>query len=280
MDDTIRKIAVCTDFTSIAQHSFDESLRFAKTINAEVHLVHILNDEKETVVTAEQRMIDVVKQAGDLSKGVDIKFVVAEDGNVVDRINEEVNKIDPDYFVVGYQLKKGMDRFFGPNIIKIVQGTKYPVIAIKEDETLDDMKKVLFPLNLNDFARQKTVHTMRLALDLGATIHLVGLAVDFTQNDNKKLKVYLNQIKEQFEKYKIPYVSEWLEGDDETNLAVDYANVNDIDIIAKVFDHNTSLIDMITGSSEDDIILAKTNIPLYIVKSHEFTVGSWSTMRG
>jgi nucleotide-binding universal stress UspA family protein len=274
------RIAVCTDFTSIATHAFHEALRFARLMDAEIHLIHIINPENETMGSAEKKMVNMIKGAEDLSKGVDVKFVVAQgNGDITESINEQVTDINPDYFVVGYEVKKGMDRFFGPNIMKIVRGCKYPVIAIKENETLDDMKNILFPINLNGYARQKTVPTIQLALDLKAKIQLVGLSVDFTEADAKKLKIYMKQLTEHFEKYGVEYTTDWLTGDDDTDLVIDYANQNDSDMIAKVFEHDPSMVELFTGN-EDEKVIAKTNMPLFIVKSHEYMVGSWSTMRG
>jgi nucleotide-binding universal stress UspA family protein len=273
------KLAVCTDFSSIANHAFQEGLRFAKLIGAEVHLIHVLRNSKNGTEEAENQMVDMVKNAGDLAKGVDIKFEVTSGDDIVEAINKQVDEIHPDYFVVGYVAKTGMDRFFGPNIMKIVRGSKFPVIAIKENESLDDMKKILFPMNLNEYARQKTIPTIQLALDLKATIQLVGLEVDFTDKDRTKLKVYMNQLEDLFKKYNVEYTKEWISGKSDTELVINYANENDSDLIAKVFEHDPSIVELFVGNQDEEVI-AKTNMPLFIVKSHEYMVGSWSTMRG
>lgn len=280
MSDQTKKVAVCTDFTPIAQHAFEESLILARRCSAEVHLLHILDEEKETITTAEAKMVDMVKQAGDGCKGVDIKFHVSPpSGDIVDRINEEVAKLDPNYFVVGYELKSGMDRFFGPNIMRIVRGTKFPVIAIKKDETLDDLKRIVFPMNLWDYARQKTRATIRVAVDLGMTVDIVGLSVRHTAADDKKLKIYISQIEDSFREANVEFNTVYLSGDNEVNLVIDYANRNDADLISKVFHHDPSMIDLMMGN-QDEELLAKTNMPLFVVKSRDFMVGSWGTMRG
>jgi len=273
------KLAVCTDFTSIANHAFNEGLRFAKLIGAEVHLIHVLRDDKSSTEAAEEKMVAMVKDAGDLAKGVDVKFETTSGDDITEAINKQVAEIHPDYLIVGYEVKKGMGRFFGPNIMKIVRGCKYPVIAIKENESLDDMKKILFPINLNEYARQKTIPTIQLALDLKATIQLVGLEVNFTDKDRTKLKVYMKQLEDMFKKYHVEFTTEWVNGSNDTELVINYANDNDSDLIAKVFEHDPSIVELFVGNQDEEVI-AKTNMPLFIVKSHEYMVGSWSTMRG
>lgn len=273
------KLAVCTDFSSVAHHAFQEGLRFAKLIGAEVHLIHVLRDAKSGTESAEDKMIEMVKNAGELSKGVDVKFEVTFGDDITDAINKQVDEVQPDYMIIGYEVKKGMGRFFGPNIMKIVRGCKYPVIALKENESLDDMKKILFPMNLNEYARQKTIPTIQLALDLNATIQLLALEVDFTDKDRTKLKVYVNQLEDLFKKYNVAYTKDWITGKSDTELVINYANENDSDLIAKVFEHDPSIVELFVGNQDEEVI-AKTNMPLFIVKSHEYMVGSWSTMRG
>jgi len=281
MDNAIKKIAVCTDFTSIAQHAFEEALDLARVLESETHLIHVLSKDTETLTTAEQKMVDMVKKAESKAQDLEIKFhVVEEEDDIVTTLHETVNQLEPLYFIVGYEVKKGLDRFFGPSLMKIARQAKVPVIAIKEDENLKNMKRIVFPLNLWDFARQKTFATIRLAQDLGASIDLVAMSVNHTAEDDRKLKIHANQISEQFKEAGIDHNVEWLEGKNEVNLVVDYANINNADLIAKVWHHDPSLIDMVMGN-QDEELLAKTNMPLFIVKSYNYmSGGSWGTMRG
>lgn len=274
------KIAVCTDFTSIAQHAFEESIALAKKLNAVIHLVHVLIEDSETEVTADKKMAKMVDQAKGQLGDVEVKFNVVDGGSdIVDELNKEVTKLAPAYFVVGYEVKKGLDRFFGPNIMKIVRGTKLPVLAIKEDETLKDLDDIVFPLNLWDYARQKTFATIRLAQRLGATIHLIGLDVDMTDGDRRDLNIFMNQLKKQFDEYGVKYTDAILQGDDEVSVVVDFANKVDADLIAKVFHHDPGLISRLRGN-QDEETLVKSNMPLFVVKSTDYMQGDWSVMRG
>lgn len=274
------KIVVCTDFSTVAQHAFEESTRLAKIIDADIYLVHIYGEKRDTKITAEKRLEKIAKAEEKKLEGIKIHYRVGEkkDG-IVESLNGIVAGIEPNYFVVGYELKTGMNRFFGPNIMKIARGTKFPVIAIKEDENLDGINTIIYPLNLWDYARQKMNATIRLAQDFNAEVKVITLNVNYTDEGARKLKIHASNALKKFKEYGVDATYDALEGENEVNLVVDYANQHNADLIAKVFHHNPSFIDRITGD-QDEEVLAKTNMPLFIVKSASWmTAGPWSPMR-
>lgn len=280
MTDEKNKIVICTDFSSIAQHAFEQSIHLAKLIDADIYLVHIYGDKRDTQVTAEKRLERIAQTEQDKLNGIKIHYRAGENkDSIVESLNNIVAGIKPNYFVVGYELKSGMDRFFGPNIMKIARGTKFPVIAIKEDENLDGINTIVYPLNLWEFARQKTNATIKLAKDFDAEIKLVTLNVNYTDEGARKLKIHAQNTLNRFEEHGVKATYEELKGDNEVNLVVDYANKHDADLIAKVFHHNPSFISRLTGD-QDEETLAKTNMPLFIVKSSSYMInGPWSAMR-
>ncbi len=276
-----KKIVVCTDFSSIAQHAFEQSIHLAKLIQADIYLVHIYGEKRDTQITAEKRLQRIAETEQEKLNGIQVHYRAGENkDSIVESLNNIVAGIKPDYFVVGYELKSGMNRFFGPNIMKIARGTKFPVIAIKEDENLDGINTIVYPLNLWEFARQKTFAAIHLAKDFGAEIKLITLNVNYTDEGARKLKIHAQNTLKRFEEHGIKATYEELKGENEVNLVVDYANEHDADLITKVFHHNPSFISRLTGD-QDEETLAKTNMPLFIVKSTSYmNPGPWSTMRG
>ena len=237
MDQKKYKIAVCIDFTNIAENAFQESLKIAKRTGDEVVLIHVNTDREKTEDYFADEFAKLIARAGDKTEGISIshRVIPGKNGEIVERLCQAIDLVHPLYVIVGYQIKTGLDRFIGPNIQKIIFNTNFPVIAIKETETLGDLTKLVFPLDLSLHSRQKTNISIRFAKDVNATIDLISLRVNNTEKDDVNLKVITRQSKEKFEEENIDFTHAWVEGNNEHKIVLDYAHESDANIIAAVF---------------------------------------------
>lgn len=277
MEQNDKALVICIDFTETSKHAYREALPLAAKCNADVRLLHVHTDKHKTRAEIKQQFEEMIAENNDVRGNTRVIYDImpGEINEVVDRIDDFCYMVDPEYLVVGYQLKKGLDRFVGPNIMKIIQECDYPIVALKKDESLRDMDTLVYPLLLNDHSMQKTGVSMRFAKTVGGKIELLAMAVDHTESDDKELKVFANHLKEKFEKEGVKYTYEWQAGDSYYNILLDYAHRTDADIISVVFEHDPSFIERIWGS-KDEQLLAKTDLPLLIVKGREWkSLGSF-----
>lgn len=263
------KIAVCVDFTTISENAFKESLKIARKTGDEIVLIHVNTDREKTEKYFAEKILKMIQDAGTAANGIDISFriIPGKKSEIIERLCQTIDLIHPLYVVVGYQIKTGLDRFIGPNIQKIIFNTNFPVIAIKEGETLGDLSKLVFPLDLSIHSRQKTNISIRFAKDVNASIELLSLRVDNTGKDDVNLKVITRQTEEKFTESEVPYTQSWIEGHNEHKIVLDYAHESNASIIAAVFESDPDLIERLTGN-DDEKLLAQTDMPLLIVKTH------------
>lgn len=205
--DTKKKIAVSVDFKDTSRHSFAESLYLAKRANLEVVIIHINTDPSRTEADFEGLINEMIEEQGDAAKGVKISFriIPGEKSEIVERLARTVDQIDPLYLVVGYEIKHGLDRFLGPNIKKIIYETSYPVIALKNMETLKELRTLYFPLTLDKYSRQKTNISIKFVKDMEIDLTLFPMRINNTKKDNVHQDIITNNLEKKFSETHVNY---------------------------------------------------------------------------
>lgn len=271
------KLVLPTDFTPKVQHAFNEALKFtARNSAIEIHIAHVATDEDVTDDDIQNSFEAMIRAAGESVDNANIytHFVRKDKKEIIHGISEIVEVINPNYIVLGYELKKGLSRFIGPSLFKVFESTTCPIFAIKEGESLGDLNEVMFPLDLHKLSRQKLFTTIHLAKLIDAEIQLVSIAANYTERDHVQLGIITKQVVEELEKSGVKFSEVKMEGDSFKNIVQDFAEKNGTDMIARVFNSDDTFMDRVWGS-EDEAILAHTTIPLFIVHSRMRTVMEW-----
>ena len=263
------KIAVSVDFKDTSRHSFAESLYIARRGNFEVVIVHINVDPTKTEADFDALIKEMIHEQGSAANGIDISYriIPGEKAEIVQGLARTIDQIDPVYVVVGYEIKRGMERFVGPNIKKIIYETKYPVIALKNMETLQELKRLVYPLTLDQHSRQKTNISIKFVKDMGLDLCLVPMRINNTKKDNIHQEIITKNLEKKFEDLEVPYQSEWEEGTDEIEMILSKMKNDNSSILAVVFESSPDFIDNFRSTREEKL-LERTEDPLLIVKSH------------
>lgn len=263
------KLAVSLDFKESSRHAFGESLYLAKRGNLEVVIVHVNLDPSKTESDFARLIDEMIKEQGDSANGIDISFriIPGEKGEIVERLARTIDQIDPVYVVVGYEIKHGLNRFLGPNIKKIIYETKYPVIAIKNMETLKRLKTLVFPLTLDPYSRQKTNISIKFVKDMGLNLCLVPLRINNTRKDNVHQEIITKNLTDKFDEMNVKYTVEWEEGNDEIKMIMSKMKEDNSGLMSVVFESSPDFLDNFRSTREEKL-LENTEDPLLIVKSH------------
>lgn len=271
------KLVLPTDFTPKVQHAFNEALKFtARNAAIEIHLAHVATDDDVLEEDVQNSFEAMIRAAGANVEDSSIftHFVRKDKKEIIQGIAEIVEVINPNYIVLGYELKKGLSRFIGPSLFKVFESTTCPIFAIKEGESLGDLNEIMFPLDLHKLSRQKLFTTIHLAKLINSEIQLVSVAANYTERDHTQLKIVTKQVVEEMNKSEVKFSQHYMEGESFKDLVADFAENNGSDMIARVFNSDDTFMDRVWGS-EDEAILAHTSIPLFIVHSRMKTVMEW-----
>jgi len=263
------KIAVSLDFKETSRHSFSESLYLAKRADLEVVIVHVNTDPSKTESDFKKLIDQMIEDNAEAAEGVDVSYriIPGDKSEIVERLARTIDQIDPLYVVVGYEIKHGMNRFLGPNITKIIYETKYPVIALKDMETLKELTTLYFPLTLDQFSRQKTNISIKFVKDMGLKFQLLPLRINNTKKDNIHQEIITKNMVNKLEELEIDYEVNWEEGKEEVDLLLSKTAEDNTGIVSVVFESSPDFLDNFRTTREEKL-LQQTEDPLLIVKSH------------
>ncbi|QTY28038.1 universal stress protein [Flavobacterium sp. CS20] len=264
----MKKILVPTDFSPEAENALKVLAQIAKNFDSEIFLLHMLElpldlidpsqprgtgDLPEALFfmkLAHQRFNEVMKK--DYLKGIKVNETV-EFHEAFDGIMEISKKHQCDVIIMGSSGADGLKEIFiGSNTEKVVRHSEIPVLVIKKEIPLFEVKKFVFATDLDS----ESIPTFKKAIDfankLDTTIELVmvNTASKFSTTDeiDDKLKSFTENIDEadyQFSVYNDVNV--------ETGI-LNYGNKINADLIGISTHGRKGLAHFINGSLSEDLV--------------------------
>lgn len=202
---TTSKILVPTGFSDQSIKAFEQAVKFAKVMNAKIILLSVIERDsifkrmfedkdltRKMVETAKKQLNKLAKDKAALSN-VEIETSVSE-GVVYEEIARAAELFDVDMVVMGTNGKPGnlRQRMIGSNAYRVVTLIEPPVVTIKGDAEISDIKNLVFPLVADSKSREKTGVAMRLARKFNAHIHAVAFVTK--ESEKKMLTKQLRQV--------------------------------------------------------------------------------------
>lgn len=271
-------ILVPTDFTSVGTCAADHASTTADIIGADVVLLHIvgkkedLDDAKEKLATEAERLV---------GKGeFDVK-TVARVGSIFDDISDVASEMGAELIFMGTHGMKGMQFITGSHAMKIITSSSVPFIVLQEKGPAhnDGYKNIVVPLDLTRETKQKLNIVSNMARYFGSKIHLItpNESDEFLKNQLTRnlqfAKKYLAERSVNFE----AKVGETKGGGFVKEL-INYASDNNIDLITIMNLQENSLMGMIGGNYEQQIITNEAQIPVMCVNPLRTTVSGGSVL--
>jgi len=154
----LKSILVAIDFSESSENVLKNSIKFAKTFQSEITLIHILPDDidnekvsllvKKAATTQLNELNDII-----IKEGVEIGNPILEFGNYCDKIVNASDKISANLIIVGSGEKLKGDVFqLGTTAEKIIRKSTKPVFVIKNNQTLD-IRNIICPI---DFSKESS----------------------------------------------------------------------------------------------------------------------------
>jgi len=152
----LKRILVAIDFTASSENVLNNSIKFAKTFQSEITLVHILPDDinnEKVELLVKKAATTHLKEANDriINEGIKIGSPILEYGNYCDRIVNASDKINANLVIVGSGEKLKDDAFqLGTTAEKIIRKSNKPVFVIKNNQILN-VQNIVCPI---DFSKE------------------------------------------------------------------------------------------------------------------------------
>lgn len=265
----MQKILVPTDFSPLATYATGAAIQIAKKSGAEVILLHVVEMPGASFSVTGQQVESsefdlytlklIAKTKGDLVKVVsdydksDVKMVSnLHVGNAYQAIAKVITDQEVDLVVMGSHGASGWEEtFVGSNAEKVVRLSSCPVLIVKEQFKLDEIKSIIFAADFN-----KDNHVIDLVKAtqelLGAQLHLVKINTpsNFLSDHSRKHTMQEFAVKNQLQNYTINVYND----KQEEYGIIYFAEEVNADLIALGTHGRTGLQHLLSGSIAEGVV--------------------------
>jgi nucleotide-binding universal stress UspA family protein len=221
----INKILWATDGSKVSRDALNWAKLFAKTFGTEIIGIHVLKPIEKKIYEIAGRKLDLKslmeKESGDWSNQFDeiyrilkkeklnFRYSVLEHQKPYEKIIRAADQENASLIVMG---KRGLSlkgkTLVGSNTLKVLQGSRVPVLAVKgkTTKTLPKIRKILVPLDISEKFSSALDYALSLAEQLGAAVTVTYVEQLFSYPYefpitilNEMRDMYDNQLKKKVE---------------------------------------------------------------------------------
>lgn len=282
------KIVVPMDFSEQAMIALGQSYNFAREYNAEVLLVHVMEEGGilPKIVTAKhlaemkkdiQKRLDKIAEDTSRKSKITVDTMIAK-GKVYEKIIEVADMVGALMIIMGSNSRKKLRaRFIGSNALRVVREASCPVITIKGKHHREGCKNIVLPLDLSKETKDKVRHAIDVA-KLGAfkaAIRVVSVLQGKDEFLVNRLTRQLDQVKAFIQKQGVECSAEIIKtekgGDTLAHCIIDYANKVEGDLLIIMTQQEANFTRMFIGSTAQEVV-NNSDIPVMsiIPKEHKY----------
>jgi len=264
-------ILVPTDFSEVCNNAFNHACDLAMELNVKVIALHVITKETKSYLDAQKldnAALEERLKAYVLGKKaeyqIDTDYIIRE-GSIFEEIGIISKELKTAFVVLGTHGKVGFQRLTGSYALKVINSTEIPTIVVqKKEPKAGGYKNIVFPVSPFSEDRQKINYAVSLSKTFNATIHLVP-KYETDKFSRKKILGIIKQIKDIFDENDVSY-SKKLPDEGAGNFSkqvIDYAVINDADLIMIVTSSNASL--PMFDSTDEQIVFNTSQIPVMCI---------------
>ncbi len=258
------KIIVPSDFSSTSDVAVNYACEISKTLNSEVHILHILKegaDETQAVVQLDQQIAK-----SKLASGVTAKALIRH-GNILDEIPKITEETKAELVVMGTHGLRGFQFVTGSHALRVISESKSPFIVVQEQTTRTAaIKRILVPFDLHKETKQKIKIAGDIAEKYNAEVHIIcpKESDEFLNNQMKRNMSYAEgYFNERGIACKTKITDEGSSGF--VKEIIKYAQYAEIDLICILNFAGERLIHAFGTDAEQKIITNEAGIPAMVI---------------
>jgi nucleotide-binding universal stress UspA family protein len=258
----MKTIFVPIDFSVESLIGLDMALMLAGKTRANINMIHVIvkspdianeiTNKKTELVSYFEKLIGEYKLKSD--NAINLSYTIKE-GTVFNEITKLSSSCDEATIVLSTHGHSGFEELFiGGNAYKIVSHSKVPVITVRRSKIPEHIHKIVLPLDYSFETREKVPYTVYFAKLFNSEIHILTVQSSKHANIEKKLHQYSQQVAEFIKQHKVACVIEHVQGDNLTDLTIDYANRISADMISMMTKQEKSFSNLLLGSYAHQMI--------------------------
>lgn len=262
----MKRILVPTDFSAYAENALKAAAQLAKTHNAEILLLHMLElpNQMSDAISRGKSIPEVmffIQKAKETFaeifdrpylEGIEVtEFIQFE--KAFDGILHFTKKNNVDLIIMGSHGASGVEEIFiGSNTEKVVRLSEVPVLVVKKDEGEFNPKEIVFASDFSDETKVPFLKMKDLASKLNAKINLVTIC---TPNSFKTTDVATATMEAFAQEFGLTDFSITIYNDSNVeNGILNFANRINADLIGLCTHGRTGLAHFFNGSITEDLV--------------------------
>lgn len=268
-------ILVTWDFTEKSEFAYANAVQAAKSLKADIYLLHIAKKESEEK-EIEERLLGIIADKYSSEQPRPKAYVKA--GSIFTTIGEVADELKAKMVFMGTHGIKGSQKFFGSWALKVIAHTRVPFIVVQAPPAENQFTDIVFPVNYRKENKESVNWIGFFSRTFGSRIH-VFTAKHTDQNFIKGIESNILFLSRNFKTKGVDF--ELIEAPGETDFvkeAIDYAKEKQAGSIFVMTTKDIGFTDYMMGAHEQYIIANLFNIPVICVnpKPPKFG-GSFST---
>lgn len=277
----MKKILVPTDFSEYSLNAAKLAAKIAKKWEARIFFLHTVDiPVNETGIIPGQTQQDVAEMlfilklakkrfkelmSQDFLKGVNVAEAIQYDG-VYESVVKQAKKHEIDLIVMGTHGTSGYvnDFFMGSNTDKIIRLSETPVLAVRDEVTVDSFKNVVFASDFSEGVDESFEPIAKVIENFDSEVHLVRI---ITRDDFYYSDPMLN-LMEEFAKKKglKKYTCNVFSADNVQEGINEFAQRKGADLITTITHGRRGLARLFNGSITNDLVKSSP-LPVLTVKA-------------
>jgi nucleotide-binding universal stress UspA family protein len=258
------------DFTSVADNALNHAISTAKTLNAQIFVLHVVAKEKLIAEAEEKLKGQLEKFEGDVPL-----FPKVRVGNIFDDIGDFAAEHHAELIFMGTHGTQGWQHITGSNALKVVTHSDIPFIIVQEKgikpNGYDD---IVVPLDLHKETKQKLAIVANLATYFKSRVHVI-IPDETDEYLRHKVKANIQFAHKFFSERDIEITTTIAASSGFDKEIVKHAIAIDADLIAIMNMNRNSMLGVITATYEKYVITNDAQIPTLIVNPVEGPGGSY-----
>jgi nucleotide-binding universal stress UspA family protein len=259
-----KKILVPCDFTRVSETAIEHALLVARTIDAEVHVLHVVDNKRQI---SEARMkLDALSDLVGREYNAEIN-TIARIGSIFEDIDKVAVELDANLIIMGTHGMRGMQFLTGSRALRIVTESSVPFIVVQERPIRKHgYHKLVVPLDLHKETKQKLSLVADISKYFGSKVYLIspGERDEFLKNQLERNIIFAE---EYLSEKGIPYEVEITENksDGFVKDMLKYAAGIDADLICIMNFYDNSIMSFFSSNYEQQVITNEAQIPVLCV---------------
>lgn len=285
----MKHIIVPLDFSEESINGLELAIMISSMTRANIQMVyvmkkspefpHVSQDEEQRFAKSRFRELQV-KYEHKLVSGAELSSIVKR-GKIYEEVVEQAESFDDSVIVVSTHGASGFEEFFiGSNAFRVITASERPVIAIRHGLMPKGFRKILLPVDFTQDTRQKVPYTMELAKIFGAQVHVLSVTGGKDPDLVQRVKSWSGQVAEHLGENGLETVTSFRSGENISDMIVDYALTEKVDLISIMTDQGTSISNFLIGNNAQQL-LSKSPVPVLCITPKELHVrGGFRTYGG